>query len=546
MSYRSFKRLLGENNLERKCRILLGVGIVVLMTVSFWLYAHRTEDIAYEQMQTTGQLLVPSILAKLHTEEDQQAAMKEFQAKVETTWPETLAKYRYKLLKPKAQDPENKADGNEVAILNRFVENPEKIEESHLSHVQSLFLYYGAIRAEASCVACHSELNRKTNLEPVREGDLMAVLAIRLPTQAIESGIHQNRALLISTAMVTSILIMLGSYLIIRYVIVKPVKHLKLVSDNIAAGHVNVRSDIQTGDEFEDLSNAFNRMIRKLMAMREESEKLNVSLDRKVDELAQANMALHQSDRIKGDFLATMSHELRTPLNSILGFSDVLLANTSTLTEKQARWVTNIKSNGQQLLNLITDILDLAKIEAGKMDIRAEELSPDELCDSLIAMFRPMAEKKRIELRPQYERNLPTILQDGVKLRQILSNLLSNAIKFSPEGGRVELDARFTEERIRFVVTDNGIGIALEDQQKIFEKFRQSANPMTREHEGSGLGLSIVHELCKLLGGSIQLKSEPGQGSQFTVTIPVRVREGSRYDFELPTSTDRLAASGMG
>ena len=148
----------------------------------------------------------------------------------------------------------------------------------------------------------------------------MALVRVRLSTQAIEDGFHTNRAVLISFAIGTSLLIIAGSYLIIRYVIVKPVKHLKEVSDAIAAGELNIRSEIQTGDEFEDLSHAFNRMLRNLTNIQERNKKLIADLDRKVDELARVNMALFESNRLKSDFLSTMSHELRTPLNSIIGF----------------------------------------------------------------------------------------------------------------------------------------------------------------------------------------------------------------------------------
>jgi signal transduction histidine kinase len=226
---------------------------------------------------------------------------------------------------------------------------------------------------------------------------------------------------------------------------------------------------------------------------------------------------------LKGDFLATMSHELRTPLNSILGFSDVLLSAGNLLTEKQARWVANIKANGQQLLNLINDILDLAKIEAGKMEVRPEEISIPELFESQTTMLRPQAEKKNIDLRVQYDSALPLIRQDPAKLRQILINLLNNAVKFTPEGGRVVLRAVMDGMTLLFMVIDTGVGIAPEDQEVIFEKFRQAGNPLTREHEGTGLGLSIVKELCRLLGGEITLKSELGRGSTFTVRIPLNL-----------------------
>src|SRR5256886_5934724 len=171
-----------------------------------------------------------------------------------------------------------------------------------------------------------------------------------------------------TTALVTALIIMAGSWIIVRYLIVMPVKHLKEVSDAYAAGELNVRSEIQTGDEFEDLSHAFNRMLRNLVSMQDQWRKVNADLDHKVDELAQANMALYESNRLKSDFLATMSHELRTPLNSILGFSDVLIGG-DTLTDKQQRWIRNIRTSGEKLLSLINDILDLAKIEAGKMQV---------------------------------------------------------------------------------------------------------------------------------------------------------------------------------
>jgi two-component system, NarL family, sensor histidine kinase BarA len=351
----------------------------------------------------------------------------------------------------------------------------------------------------------------------------MAVIRVRLSTQAIEEDFHLNRAIMISVALVTSVLIMAGTYLIVRYVVVKPVKHLKEVADAIAAGEVNVRSEIQTGDEFEDLSYAFNRMLRNLMSKEDELKHANIDLDRKLDELARANMALYESNRLKSDFLATMSHELRTPLNSILGFSDLLLANPQ-LSDKLRRWSGNIQTSGKQLLTLINDLLDLAKIEAGKMEVRPETLDVREAAESLLAMFRPLAEKKNIDLRSTYAADLPLVEQDPGKLRQILSNLLSNAIKFTPEGGRVSLRADVESNDLVLTVSDTGVGIAPEDQEAVFDKFRQAANPLTREHDGTGLGLSSVRELAKLLGGDVTLRSELGRGSTFAVRLPLRLR----------------------
>ncbi|HKB04384.1 MAG TPA: ATP-binding protein [Gemmataceae bacterium] len=518
MSYRAFKRLLGESDLERKCRFLLGAGILLLMTLSFWGYARQTEGLAYDQMVTSGRILVPPILADVHLDPDRREAITAFQQQSEQS-----GYRRYKVLKPDARQPEHKPEGDEVGVVNKLAANPDMTEDTVNQSDKGLFHYYGVIRAQAACVDCHNRPPAAAGVTnpPLKEGDLMAVVKVTLSTEAIETGAHMNRALLLSFALLTAILIMTGSYLIIRYVVVKPVKHLKAVSDAIVAGQLNVRSEIHTGDEFEDLSEAYNRMVRHLMDAEEAQRKLNQDLDRRLDDLARANMALYESNKAKGDFLSTVSHELRTPLHGIIGFSDVLLSSASPLSEKQARWVANIKTSGQQLLTLINDILDLAKIEAGKMDLRPEEIPVPEFCDALLPAFRLPAEKKGIDVRGQYDPSLRPIRQDTGKLRQILNNLLSNAIKFTPEGGRVILRATSDGDWVVFTVADTGVGIPPDEQERIFEKFRQAGrSTLTREHEGTGLGLSIVRELCGLLGGEITLKSDLGRGSTFTVRLP--------------------------
>ena len=274
-----------------------------------------------------------------------------------------------------------------------------------------------------------------------KPGDLAGVVFIKLPMEQTNRAIHRNRAILIATALVTAILAMFASWTIVRYIIVRPVKHLRDVSDAIAAGKLTIRSRIQTGDEFEELSHAFNRMLHNLVAMQQELRDVNDDLDRKVDELAQANMALYEMNRIKSDFLATMSHELRTPLNSIIGFSEVL-SGSDQLNDKQRRYASNIQNSGRMLLGMINDILDLAKIESGKMEVRAEDFSVREVCETLAHQMRPMADRKNIDLECRLDDAIPLVRQDPGKLRQIVYNLLSNAIKFTPEGGRVVLSAQ--------------------------------------------------------------------------------------------------------
>ena len=314
-------------------------------------------------------------------------------------------------------------------------------------------------------------------------------MVVNLPMEHTYKAINSNRAILITAAMVTAILAMFSSAMIVRYVIVKPVKHLRDVSDAIAAGRLTIRSQIETGDEFEELSHAFNRMIHNLVAMQQELREVNNDLDRKVDELAQANLALFEMNRLKSDFLATMSHELRTPLNSIIGFSEVL-SGTDQLNERHRRYAGNIQSSGKMLLAMINDILDLAKIESGKMEVRTEDFSIRDVCEGLANLTRPIAERKNITLENRIDEAIPLLRQDPGKLRQILYNLLSNAIKFTPEGGRVTLRARAEGRFVLVEVQDTGIGIAEDDRETIFEKFRQAKAPgqgetvLTREHQG--------------------------------------------------------------
>ena len=375
----------------------------------------------------------------------------------------------------------------------------------------------------------------------------MAVAKVRISNAPTIKDLNWNRAILLSTAIVTVFLAMIASYVIVRYVIVKPLKHLRDVSDAVSHGDIEKRAEIHTADEFEELGTAFNRMLRHMVTAQEGLLQANVNLDVKVDELAQLNMQLFELNRLKSDFMATMSHELRTPLNSIIGFSDVL-GSISSLDDKQKRYVQNIQKSGKMLLDMINDILDLAKIESGKMEVRLVDFRIEHVVAAQCDMARPLTERKNIDLVIEIEPNLPDLCQDQGKVQQILNNLLSNAIKFTPEGGRIVIHAKRGQEGdLNIVVSDTGVGIAEEDQTKIFEKFRQGGNTvlpggdaMTREYSGTGLGLSIVKELCKLLGGEIVLTSELGKGSVFTIRLPWRYAGAPKMETPLADGLDDL------
>jgi signal transduction histidine kinase len=240
-----------------------------------------------------------------------------------------------------------------------------------------------------------------------------------------------------------------------------------------------------------------------------------------------------------------MSHELRTPLNSIIGFSDVL-QGIDSLDAKQKKYAKNIGKSGRVLLDMINDILDLAKMESGKMSVRPREFSIARVVRAQCDLVRSLGDEKNIDLEVHCAEDLPELFQDQAKIQQILTNLLSNAIKFTPEGGRISVNVSNSTAAgppgryVEITVTDTGVGIADEDREVIFEKFRQAASirgpdNLTREFSGTGLGLSIVKELCKMLHGEITFTSELGQGSAFTVRLPVKL--------ELPPESSSVAES---
>jgi signal transduction histidine kinase len=381
----------------------------------------------------------------------------------------------------------------------------------------------------------------------LQAGDLMAVVRVTIDDQPTVDATARNRAFLVTAAIVVGFLSMFSLWAVVRYVIVKPVTHLRDVANAVREGDVEQRAMIHTGDEFEELAAAFNRMVRQLLNQQSELRHVNGELDVRLDELAQANMRLYEMNRLKSDFLATVSHELRTPLNSIIGFSDVL-GGIASLDDKQKRYAGNIQRSGTMLLEMINDILDLAKMEAGKMEVRPSEFKIGALVGAQCDMARPLAEKKNIDLDYDISPSLPPLKQDQAKVQQILNNLLSNAIKFTPDGGRISVAALQDPcGDLVLTVSDTGIGISPDDQSLVFEKFRQASgalpdgDAMTREYSGTGLGLSIVRELCRLLGGDVTLESELGKGSVFSVRLPWILEEVPRLDQQLREDLEVLS-----
>lgn len=596
MSYKTFKRVLGETSLERKCRWWFGISLGVLLLFSFMWYLKQTNELVEKGNRELGRELVRAGLLEKHFERLGEMEEK-LQAGDTGSANETEKKYDrafYRDFNRATRDLQlgrdftwisflpsgrtikgDKADAEEQKLIEAFISLPsmaledttEKTEKgaakeaTTASHIkpdrirknadgQRQYLYYYPLIAKGDCYECHSQVFAK-HWPDLQEGQLMAVARVTINHEPTVNALATIRALAWGQAVVIGAFSMFSLWAIIRYVIVKPLTHLRDVANAVREGDTAQRAQIRTGDEFEELAAAFNRMLRQLLSHQNELQSVNGELDTRLDELAQANMRLFEMNRLKSDFLATVSHELRTPLNSIIGFSDVL-RTIDTLDDKQRRYAGNIQRSGRILLDMIDDILDLAKMESGKMDIKPSEFPLAAIVSAQCDMARPLTEKKNIDLECEVPTDLPEMFQDQTKLQQILNNLLSNAIKFTPEGGRIRVAAQQdTNSDLILKVVDTGIGIREDDQTLVFEKFRQgtSALPggdaMTREHTGTGLGLSIVRELCRLMGGEVALQSELGVGSTFTVHLPWRIEAAVRLDNGLKDDLEALSRTGV-
>jgi signal transduction histidine kinase len=312
-------------------------------------------------------------------------------------------------------------------------------------------------------------------------------------------------------------------YMITQRVILSPIRQLRALVNNVAEGNLDIRSSIKTGDEYEKLANAFNHMLDRLQAAQEKLRQANIQLDEKIAQLSERNIELFKANKVKGEFLANISHEFRTPLNAILGFAEIMREKPDLITkDKGRRYAENIITSGNRLLSMINDLLNIAKTEAGKMEIRVEKTSVPELCKTVVGHFAALTKKKKIKVKVSTDNGLPPLMTDPGKVEQILYNFLSNAVKFTPDRGRIEIRAEMVDEKtVRISVTDTGCGVALQDKEKIFEKFQQADGSLTRGSTGSGLGLAISKELAALLAGTIGMESTVGKGSTFWINIPV-------------------------
>jgi signal transduction histidine kinase len=519
-------------SLANKCQLLFGFAVLMILAAALSVPWVRSGTVVREGQFEAARQLADAWLAdriQLGTIELPGGVPRRFNELFDD--PDSGAPLRMTVVD--ANEIEADPDPFVTAALSRFRRDAELSEHTDTVTIGGEVVYrYARALRESQLRAIRDQSVSPISaeaLEPESVDPIRAVLVIDRRSKFAEGQLLRNRVYIIAAGIVAGLLAVLVFYLILTKLILSPVRRLRETTEKVQAGDLTIRSQIKTGDEFEQLAEGFNSMLAQVERSQAQLRSMNESLDLKVSELSEANIGLYESNRLKSEFLANVSHELRTPLNSIIGFAEVLneVARSDLNADpKRTRYIHNILNSGRSLLEMINELLEMAKIEAGRMEVNIEPTSVSDLIEGLAAIMRPQAEAKQITLETHVGRNLPMIETDPGKLQQILYNFLSNALKFTPVGGTVTVTAdRLTRQDkrpgVRLAVSDSGPGIPYDLQDTIFEKFRQLDAGHTREHAGTGLGLAICRELAELLGASVSLVSEPGRGATFFVELPL-------------------------
>jgi len=501
-------------SLAAKCRLLFGMAVLVIIAAALFVPWLRMRDLVHENnvqmVKMTGRLALAQISGG-----DGNWDLK--QRVLDNWWPSIAQRHSFEGPPPRLIPVDGRGskklpigtDDYAKEGISYLTSNPQAEASPPIWEQINGRMVYRTVVAVRPQIAAQ------------RQQPLAAVITVDYPVADARAAFFVNIGLCLMAGALAGTLAVLVFYLITNRLILSPVLQLTKVAEAVSHGEHGVRSNIATGDEYEELSRAFNAMLTHLQSSENELRRINRSLDTRLDQLAEKNIELFEANKLKSQFLSNVSHELRTPLSSIIGFAELLRESASGEGERQYRYAENIMSSGRMLLGLINDLLDLAKIEAGKLQLHLADINLRDLLTNLIDFVRPLADKKSLQLAVILPDEIPKLHSDPGRMQQILFNLLSNAIKFTPDGGLVELSLVVEEaDEIIIRVRDTGVGIPTDRLETVFEKFRQLDGSMTREHGGTGLGLAISRDLARLLGGDLTAASREGEGSTFTVRLP--------------------------
>ncbi len=508
-------------SLAGKCRLLFGAAILLVLFIALLMPYSWMSKLTEKTVLDSGRAVVNTVYErhfKIGIKDVNSTIMlEESGARKEAQF----SRVRWLRMDKSQQEWKKQLSPRQTEAIEQMVKQGKVSELAWAEKVgnSAETTYINLVHANKKCLSCHSTEGSAPvfNLdEPV------GAILVQMPGREISRTRLLNWICVITAGLFAGAGALVAFYIIAQRIILSPIRQLRGIVDNVAQGNLDVRSGVKTQDEFEKLGDALNTMLNNLVEGQEKLRQANKQLDAKITELSNKNIELFRANKLKGEFLANMSHEFRTPLNAILGFAEILREKGTEDAAKSRRYAENIITSGKSLLSMITDLLELAKAEAGKIELHIEKTNVPELCRGLVAFFSPLTEKQKLKVRVTVDENIPLIKTDAGKVQQILYNLLSNAVKFTPENGKVEIQALMPDEQtVRISVSDTGPGIAETDRAKIFEKFRQVDGSLTRNQSGTGLGLAISMELASLLSGKIGLRSTPGEGATFWLDLPI-------------------------
>lgn len=420
--------------------------------------------------------------------------------------------YRFRLTSLTPINPDNRPNGFERGALNAFKgRDVGEVYRFDADSANRRFQYAVPLFLDTSCLECHKAQGRP--------GAIGGCLSIYFPADRLATMFRSDHARLAAAGLVIILLTVLTLFFLLRSVVIKPLNRLKNMANEISDGNLNVRIRMESGDEFQELARTFNNMGERLSRNREIMEE---RIARATRDLSEANRDLQQLDRMKTEFFADMSHELRSPITAIQGCVDYL---KRTVDDPDRRnYLAIMEKNTLRLVHLVSDLFDLTKIEAGKVDWRFEPADLSELVEEVVEILTVSAEEKQVRLVPALSGPVP-VEMDLERIEQVLVNLIENAIKFSGAGSTVTIAVRDEQGRVSVAVADQGEGIPPEDMETIFRKFHTLPSGRRGRRggnggQGTGLGLTICRKIVEAHGGRIRVESEEGEGSVFTVVLP--------------------------
>ncbi len=428
-------------------------------------------------------------------------------------------------------------DEFEKIAMQTLLDNPKMKDYYEITDFEGkqVFRYVSELTLKESCLDCHGEPAGTIDVtgyekEGLKLGEVAGAISIVMPIDMYETTMEKN---LISGFLIFLLLVVLISvilYITLSRLVIQPLNHLQAGLNEMKTGHANTAIDEKPGDgEMNDLIRNFNEMAQELNQLydhlEEQVKDRTAELVAVNHQLEETNERLQKENRSKSDFLTVMTHELRTPLSSIITFAEFLLENEDSRPDEENDNLRRIHQNGKRLLETINNTLNIFRMEADEMQLSLETIEIYDIIHSLKEWSEPLLAKKQIQLTTQIEKDIPLFNADFEMLYHSIENLLSNAIKFTDEGGEIALTAAYLADaqQIAIRVTDNGIGIASEHLDSIFDKFVQMDTSASKRCNGSGLGLTLVKNWIQLHGGTVTVESTLGQGSRFTVTIPANL-----------------------